>query len=117
MVGLWYNTLAMAKDIICTFASSHVGSNRGVARVLGVDKRNIKKGFEKRLLLKTSSQDFWINHRRAKKSNSLAAHFEQVVTNRWTTKTIIYANRRDVIKLKTSLRQFQVHEVHYLQKS
>jgi hypothetical protein len=31
-----------------------MGNNKGVARVLGVDMKNIKKGFEKILLLKTS---------------------------------------------------------------
>jgi hypothetical protein len=41
VIGPWSNTLAMAKDIVCTFASSLVGSNKGVARVLGVDTRNI----------------------------------------------------------------------------
>jgi hypothetical protein len=53
-IGPWSNTLAMAKDIVCTFASSQMGNNKGVARVLGVDTRNIKKGFERKLLLKTS---------------------------------------------------------------
>jgi hypothetical protein len=54
VISPWSNTLAMAKDIVCTFASSLVGSNKGVARVLGVDTRNILKGFERRLLLKAS---------------------------------------------------------------
>jgi hypothetical protein len=48
----------MAKDIVCTFASSQVGSSRGVTRALGVDRRNIKKGSKRRLLLKTSGQTF-----------------------------------------------------------
>jgi hypothetical protein len=59
----WSNTLAMAKNIVYTFASFQMENNKDVARVLGVDRRNIKKVFEIRLLLETSSQDFWINHR------------------------------------------------------
>jgi hypothetical protein len=38
----------MAKYIVCNFASSQlVGSNRGVIKVLGVDRRNLKKGCER----------------------------------------------------------------------
>jgi hypothetical protein len=42
----WPSKLVMAKDIVYTFASSQMGSNKGVARALGVDRKNIKKGCE-----------------------------------------------------------------------
>jgi hypothetical protein len=38
----------MAKDIVCTFASSQsLVSSREAAKVLGVDRKNIKKAFER----------------------------------------------------------------------
>jgi hypothetical protein len=38
----------MENDIVCTFAFFHsISSNREATKVLGVDKRNIKKGYEK----------------------------------------------------------------------
>jgi hypothetical protein len=42
----------IAKDIVCTIvASENCDNSRGVARMLGIDRRNIKKGMEKRILL------------------------------------------------------------------
>jgi hypothetical protein len=42
----WRSKLVMAKDIVYTFASFQMGNNKGVARALGVDRKNIKKGCE-----------------------------------------------------------------------
>jgi len=40
--------LAMENDIVCTFASfQSISNNRETTKVLGVNKRNIKKGYEK----------------------------------------------------------------------
>jgi hypothetical protein len=42
--------LIVAKDIVCMVASSSsIGSNRGVAKVLGVGKKNIRKVLEQRV--------------------------------------------------------------------
>jgi hypothetical protein len=42
----------MAKNILCTFASFVEGwSKRGVAMLLGMDRRNIKKAIDKRMLI------------------------------------------------------------------
>jgi hypothetical protein len=42
----------MAKDILCTFASSaESGSKRGIAVLLEVDRRNIKKAIDRRMLI------------------------------------------------------------------
>jgi hypothetical protein len=68
----------MAKDIMCTLASSQsIMSSRETSKVLGVDKiRNIKKAFEKQLLLETSSFTLWTNYKRAKRSTFLSKHFQ-----------------------------------------
>jgi hypothetical protein len=104
MKGLRSNKSAMVKHIVCTFASSQAGSNMGVTRVLGVDKKKIKKGLKRRLLVDTSNQAFWIDHKGVKRSKSSVAHFQQVVIQWWTTKTTISPNQKDVIMLKTLVR-------------
>jgi hypothetical protein len=44
LTGVHPSHSLMAKDIVCILASSQsVGSSRGLAKVLGVDRRNIKK--------------------------------------------------------------------------
>jgi len=101
VIGLQSNKLSMVKHIVCTFASSQVGSNMGVTRVLGVDQKKMKKGSKKKLLVDTSNQTFWIDHKGVKRSNSLVAHFQQVVIQWWTTKT---TNQKDIIMLKTLVR-------------
>jgi hypothetical protein len=52
LVGVKQSKLEMAKDILCTLASSReVGSRRGVAGLLGVDRRNIGQARTRRLTL------------------------------------------------------------------
>jgi hypothetical protein len=52
LVGPCQSKLVMAKDIMCRLATtahtieSGINSGRGIARLLGVDKRNIKRGME-----------------------------------------------------------------------
>ncbi len=54
----------MAKDIVCTLVTSHViSSGRRIARLLGVDKQNIKKSTECRTLLDISKDAFWFNYK------------------------------------------------------
>jgi hypothetical protein len=56
-------------------------SIREVARVLGVGKRNIKKGVERRMMLDTSQNAFWMDHMRAKQFNALFEHSKQLVVD------------------------------------
>jgi hypothetical protein len=41
-------------------SSSSISSNKGVVKVLGVDKRNIRKALERRIQMDTISNAFWI---------------------------------------------------------
>jgi hypothetical protein len=68
----------MAKYIVCTFAySQSIMNSRETSKVLGVDRiRNIKKAFERQLLLDTSCSNLWIDYKRAKHSDSLLKHFQ-----------------------------------------
>jgi len=50
LVGLQQSKGIMAKDIVCIFAASQfVNSGRGLAKMFGVDRRNIKKGLMQRV--------------------------------------------------------------------
>lgn len=54
LVGVHPSHVVMAKYIVSTLASSQSNtSNRGVAKVLGVDRRNLIRGQERRIQLDT----------------------------------------------------------------
>jgi hypothetical protein len=58
-VGVKQSKLIMAKDILCTFAStSEVESGRGMAGLLGVDRRNISRARGRRVLLDAGQDAF-----------------------------------------------------------
>jgi hypothetical protein len=50
LVGSHQFKLVMAKDIVCTLAScshdNNINTNKGIVRIWGVDRRNIKKGLD-----------------------------------------------------------------------
>jgi hypothetical protein len=51
--------IVVAKDIVCTLTSSNnLHISKAIARELGVDRRNIKMGWEKRVLLDTMNETF-----------------------------------------------------------
>jgi phage regulator Rha-like protein len=59
LVGSKKSHLVMAKDIICTLASfENMTSSRFVAEVLGMDRRNIKKGINRQVQLDLENQAF-----------------------------------------------------------
>jgi hypothetical protein len=50
LVGFQQSKITMAKDIVCIFVPSQfVSSGRGLAKVFGADKKNIKKGLMQRV--------------------------------------------------------------------
>lgn len=86
-------------------------------KVLGVDMKNIKKGVDKCLLLDTSKSVFWMDYKWATRLNALSQHYVEVVVDWWTSKTTVSPNRKDIVKLKVSTKQFEVHPMHFLQVS
>lgn len=68
--------LILAKDSICTLASfQSIRSSQETTKILGVDKRNIKKGVERCVLLEALEIVFWTHFKHAKRSNVLFVHF------------------------------------------
>lgn len=84
---------------------------------MGVDRRNIKKGLERRTMVDTSQNAFWMDYKRAKRSNSLSERSKKLVVDWWKTKTTISLNQKDITRLKIKEKQFEMHLIHYLQTS
>jgi hypothetical protein len=80
LVGVKQSKLVMAKDILCTFAStSEVGSGRGLAGLLGVDRRNISRARGRRVLLDVGQDAFWLYYRHKIRCNILPDHVKAAV--------------------------------------
>ena len=66
LVDVKASKIVMAKDILCTFASSsQVGSGRGLDGLLGVDRRNISKARSRRQILDARHDAFWLHQRQS----------------------------------------------------
>jgi hypothetical protein len=73
LVGVKQSKLVMAKDILCTLASSgEVGSGRGVVGLLGVDRRNIGQARTMRLTVDAGHDAFWLHHQRKIHSDAIS---------------------------------------------
>jgi hypothetical protein len=84
---------------------------------LGINKRNIKKGVERRMLLETLGSVFWMDFKHTKRSNVLFDHSIELVINWWKSEMIVSPNHKDIVKLQVSTTQFEMHPMHYLQVS
>ena len=63
LVGSKPSKIVMAKDILCTFSSScDVGSRRGFAGLLGVDRRNFHKARGRQLVIDSNQDGFWLHN-------------------------------------------------------
>jgi hypothetical protein len=88
----------MAKDIICTLAlSQSLGTSRGLAKVLGIGRRNIKKAIMRRVLLDTRKDSSWTSYKRATRSDVLPESVWTLVNNWWTNESTISPERKRVL--------------------
>ncbi len=105
--------IVVVKVIVCMLASSSIVSNKkGIAKILGVDKRNIRKALNRRVQLDIAnnvfwvSQEqldiannvFWVSQERGRQFDSLPQAMRNMVVQFWTSQTIIFPNRKDVVK-------------------
>jgi hypothetical protein len=108
----------MAKDIVCTLASSQsLGSSRGLARALGVDRRNIKKAIMRRVLLDTQKDAFWTCYKRAARSDVLPESMRLLVIKWRTTQGTISSKRKRVLRKRIAVKTFESHPTHFIQVS
>jgi len=118
LLGHRTSKVVMAKDIVCTFASSQSISNgRDITKMFGVDERNIKKGVERRILLNTKKIAFWLNYRKSRRFDFLDESLRNIVIQWWIACSTISPNRKDVVKSCVGIKQYETHETHYLQMS
>ncbi len=91
--------IVVAKVIVCMLASSSIVSNKkGIAKVLGVDKRNIRKALNRRMQLDITNNVFWVSQKKGRQSDSLPQAMRNMVVQFWTSQTIIFPNQKDVMK-------------------
>jgi hypothetical protein len=118
LVGSKPSKIVMAKDILCTFASSSdVGNRRGFAGLLGADRRNFQKARGRRLVIDSGQDGFWLHNRRVIRNDSLSDHVKAVVAQWWTNETTVSPNMKDVVTFHEGLRQWLSHPTHFLQCS
>jgi hypothetical protein len=105
----------MAKDILCTFAStSGVGSGRDLA---WLDRRNTSKAWGRRLVLDAAKDAFWLHERWKIHSDALCKNVKAVVEQWWADETTVSPNRKDIVSFHEGLRQWLSHPTHFLQCS
>ena len=93
--------IVMAKDILCTFALGlDVGIGRGMACLLGVDRRNITKAWEKRTSLDSMQDAFWLHNRRKPHCNLLPQDIRATVEQWWAQETTVSPNQKDIVTKK-----------------
>jgi hypothetical protein len=118
LVGIKQSKLVMAKDILCTFASSsEVGSGRWLAGLLGVDRRNISRARGRRLLLDSGQNAFWLHYRCKVWCNILPDHVKVAVELWWSDETTVSPNRKDVCTFHEGHKQWSSHPTHFLKSS
>jgi hypothetical protein len=118
LVGQHHSKLLVAKDIVCTLATSQsLGSGQGITKVLGVDKRSIKKGIKLRILLNTQNDAFWLSSKKAKRANALYELHKKIVLDWWSTKTTFSPNHKDIVRRRIKVKSYESHATHYLQIS
>ena len=118
MVSIRQSKIVMAKDILCTFAStSNTGSGRGLAGLLGVDRRNITKARGRRVVLDTGQDAFWLHQRQKVRSDILTDDVKAAVERWWVEETTVSPNMKDIASFHEGLRQWLSHPTHFLQCS
>lgn len=119
LVGLRKAKSLLAKNIVTTLAVAPggLGSERGVASLLGVDRRNIKKALARRVLLDNSQDAFWLRDLRRVRSAAISSSNKKTITNWWEEETTVSPNRKDIIRKWIAPKVYIEHATHYLQLS
>jgi hypothetical protein len=109
LVGVKKSKLIMAKDILCTLAStSKVGSGRGLAGLLDVDRRSISRARGRRVLLDAGQVAFWLHYKRKIRCNTLPDHVKVVVQRWWIDETTVSPSQKDVITFHEGIHAMEI---------
>jgi hypothetical protein len=106
LVGVHQSKIVMAKDILYTLATnSVVGSRRGLAGILGVDRGNILQARSRRFGLDNSNDAFWLHYRHKIQTDKLAENVQAAVEQWWCNETTVSPNRKDIVSFHKGLTQ------------
>jgi hypothetical protein len=119
LVGLRKDKSRFAKNIVTTLAvAPGMGSQRGVAGLLGVDRRNIKKALARRVLLDNTQDAFWLgDQRRVRINQALSEAVKRMIIQWWKEETTVSPNRKDITRKWIAPKLYIEHPTHYLQVS
>jgi hypothetical protein len=116
--GVQKTVVVMAKDIVCTLSvGADASSKRGLASVLGVDRRSVRKGISHKVSLDTAHNAFWLHYRRAQRSDAMSSVDKEVVRKWWEEETTVSPNRKDIINHQSGIKEYESHPTQYLQVS
>jgi hypothetical protein len=94
-----------------------VGSGRGLAGILGIDRWNILWARGQQFELDNGNDAFWLHYRRKIRTDKLADNVRFVVEQWWCNETSVSPNRKDIVLLHEGLREWVSHPMHFLQCS
>jgi hypothetical protein len=100
LVGVQQPKLVLAKDIVCTLATSSKPSRskRCITIILGVDRWNIKKATKRQVLLDIQRDAFLLMHKCHIHTNCLFNAVSSLVRDWWDKETTISPKMKDVVK-------------------
>jgi hypothetical protein len=109
--------VVLAKNIVCAFASSGslLTSTRGVGVILGIDRQNIWRGIDRRIVLDTIQNAFWLQEKKLSMTSILTKAVKKLVVDWWTSNTTIFPNYKDILFKRTGVNEYIEHQTHYLQ--
>jgi hypothetical protein len=116
--GVQKTVVVMGKDIVCALSvGADASSKRGLASVLGVDRRSVRKGISHKVSLDTAHNAFWLHYRRARRSDAMSNVDKEVVRKWWEEETTVSPNRKDVVNHRVGIKEYESHPTQYLQVS
>lgn len=106
---------------MCTLVASsqpmRSTSGKGIAKMLGVDRWNMKRGLERQILLDTENDAFGLRYKCVRHLDCLSNKVRNLVINWWGNETTISLDMKDVAKRHIGVKLYETHPKHYLQIS
>jgi hypothetical protein len=82
---------------------------------LGIDRQNIWRGIDRRIVLDTIQNAFWLQEKKLSMTSILTKAVKKLVVDWWTSNTTIFPNYKDILFKRTGVNEYIEHQTHYLQ--
>lgn len=114
-----HKDLVQARSVVeVAVVANEPGSSSGLGRWLGMSKKAVKKGRERRQLLESYTPgEVWAKFYRQKRKDAISKVDIQTVQMFYTSETRVSPNKKDVIHLRTSVKISITHARHFLEES